>query len=441
MGRTRASWSAHHVLMQSGSIHPGGGLIMRKTHIFTWVLYDFANSITLVVFNLYYSQWLVVDRGLPDFAFNMIYVVSSALLLFTAPILGLRADRRGSRLAYLKRVTWCTYGFFLAASILPLCGPTMPLWPAVICYVMANYTYLLSIVFYTPLLRDISVPERRGFVSGLGLVGNWLGQVAGILACLPFLSGAPLLPGGPGRVQTFLPATLMYATLSLPMMLFFRLPPASKPPEAEGGSGLRGFAAKCAGLLKVRGMAPFLIAYFLFSDALLTISINFPIFLNQVWRMPDKTKSLLMLMILATSAVGSAASGWLGDRYGLRRVLIGVLFAFCLLLPAVATRTDARSFTVSIVILSAFFGAVFTVSRALLTRLCPAEKLNFASSFYVLFERLATFLGPVVWGAVVSGFYRLGPVRYRLAFGTMTIFVLAGALLALKVPKQIPPSA
>ena len=291
---------------------------MKKTHIFTWVLYDFANSITLVVFNLYYSQWLVVDRGLPDFAFNMIYVASSALLLFTAPILGLMADRTGRRLTYLKRVTWCTYGFFGAASILPLCGSPMspwPLWPAVFCYLMANYTYLLSIVFYTPLLSDISAPERRGFVSGLGLVGNWLGQVAGILACLPLLSGAPLLPGGPGRVQTFLPATLMYVALSMPMMLFFKTPHTSKPMEAGARGGIRGFGGKCAGLLRVRGMAPFLFADFLFSDALLTISINFPIFLNQVFRMPDRTKSLLMLMILSASdnplpTSGTSAALW-----------------------------------------------------------------------------------------------------------------------------------
>ena len=40
---------------------------MNRKNIALWTLYDFANSIVVVVFFLYFSQWLVVDKGVSDF--------------------------------------------------------------------------------------------------------------------------------------------------------------------------------------------------------------------------------------------------------------------------------------------------------------------------------------------------------------------------------------
>ncbi|HOW55697.1 MAG TPA: MFS transporter [Syntrophorhabdaceae bacterium] len=411
---------------------------MNKKNVFYWVLYDFANSVSFVAFYLYFSQWLVVERGLSDFRFNMIFVGSSALLTLTAPVLGSMADRRGLRLTYLKRVTVMTYICYLAASIVPFIVKTT-LWPAVLCFLMVNYFYLLSLVFYTPLLSDISPPQRRGYVSGLGQFGNWIGQVAGLIICLPLVKGMVLLPGPPGRVQAFLPATLAYIALSLPMILLFRAPERHLTVKAARTTGLQEmqeFAENCRGLLKVPGIVLFLLSYFLFADALLTISINFPIFLQQVWSLPDSIKSSILLMILVCSALGSVLSGWASDRLGLKPTLVFLLLGFCVLLPVIAMQRNFVSFNIAVAVLSVFFGSVFAVTRALLTRLCPNEKLNFASSFYVLFERFATFIGPMAWGAIVSGMADSGPVRYRWAFGAMAVFVMISVALALKIPKR-----
>jgi len=41
---------------------------MKSTKSVTlWALYDFGNTIAIMVFVLYFSQWLVVDRHVPDF--------------------------------------------------------------------------------------------------------------------------------------------------------------------------------------------------------------------------------------------------------------------------------------------------------------------------------------------------------------------------------------
>ena len=74
------------------------------------------------------------------------------------------------------------------------------------------------------MLRAIAPPTQWGRVSGVGQAGNWLGQMTGILVTLPFASGAVYLFGAAGRAQTFLPAVTLFILLSLPMLLFLRLP-------------------------------------------------------------------------------------------------------------------------------------------------------------------------------------------------------------------------
>ena len=59
--------------------------MQTKKNIFLWASYDFANSIITIVFFLYFSQWLVVEKGVSDLLFNMSFVVSSLFLVLTAP--------------------------------------------------------------------------------------------------------------------------------------------------------------------------------------------------------------------------------------------------------------------------------------------------------------------------------------------------------------------
>jgi len=73
-------------------------------------------------------------------------------------------------------------------------------------------------------LHYIAPPEKWGKVSGIGEAGNLLGEVFGLLITLPLASGAVYLFGEACRAQTFLPATVLFFILALPMLLFFKLP-------------------------------------------------------------------------------------------------------------------------------------------------------------------------------------------------------------------------
>src|SRR3990167_10895124 len=200
---------------------------MNRKNIFLWTLYDFANSITTIVFFLYFSQWLVVDKGVPDFWYNMIFTASSVLLLLTAPVLGSVADKTGRQQTYLNGITVLMFISFLLVTVIALFFP-QKVFLAVLFFVLANYFYQFSFVFYNALLHYIAPPEKWGRVSGIGQTGNWLGQIAGLLITLPLASGAVYLVGEAGRAQTFLPATIIFFIISLPMLIYFKLPKQEK---------------------------------------------------------------------------------------------------------------------------------------------------------------------------------------------------------------------
>lgn len=184
----------------------------------------------------------------------------------------------------------------------------------------------------------------------------------------------------------------------------------------------------------------FLLAYFFFNDAIITASNNFPIYLQNVFAVSDSTKSMLLVGILATSAIGAFCSGWVADKIGLKKSLMIVLGSWVVLFPLFGITSNFRVFVVLCVIMGLLYGSIWTVTRAAMTALCPKEKLNFGFSFYTLAERVSTLVGPLSWGLITSLFIGLGPARYRIAIAVMAVFVAVGIFFLRRVEmKKVNP--
>lgn len=196
-----------------------------KRNIFLWVLYDFANSSVSIIFFLYFAQWIVIDRGVPDIWFNITFTIAALLLLFSAPVTGFLLDK------YFRRISGLRYATFFTALFYGLCAISAILdkdIAALIFFTLGLYSYLLTFTFYTPLLNDIAEPGRRGRISGLGISANYLGQFVGLLIALPFSNGTFNIFGAAARAETLLPAVVVFAILTLPTLLYFKEPKKPK---------------------------------------------------------------------------------------------------------------------------------------------------------------------------------------------------------------------
>jgi len=400
-----------------------------KKNIFLWILYDFANSLVSIVFFLYFAQWIVVDKGISDLYFNLTFTISALLLLITVPLTGTILDK------YLRRITGIRYTTVLTALFYGMCAfyaITGKEIYALIFFTLGLYFYLLSFTFYTPLINDIVKSEKRGLVSGLGITANYIGQFTGLLIALPFSNGTISLFGSDPRAETLLPSIAIFFIMSLPMLIFF------KEPKKESNklifkSAIKEMINETKLLFSSSNVAFFILAYFLFNDAILTTSNNFPIFLEQVWGISDTIKTYLLLGILATSAVGGTLSGYIADKFGHKRTLIAILFVWLIVLPFIGFINNFILFVIAAIVMGLCFGSNWAVSRTVMSYVAPKGRHNLAFAYFGLAERASSLLGPIVWGLVVSNLISLGSYRYRIALCVMTLFIILGLFALSKV--------
>ncbi|MEK7659329.1 MAG: MFS transporter [Patescibacteria group bacterium] len=395
-----------------------------RRNILLWVLYDFANSIVSIVFFLYFSQWIVIDQGVADIWFNLTFTISAVLLLFTVPTTGALLDKYWRRISGLRYTTLGTVIFYGLCSIFAITGQSIP---ALIAFTLGLYSYLLSFTFYTPLINDISLPEKRGRISGYGIAANYLGQISGLILVLPFATGKLTLFNSSFRAETLLPSVIMFLILALPMLVLFR-EPHKEQRVLSYSKEIKESLIETKRLFVIPGVLAFFAAYFFFNDAILTAANNFAIFLEQVWEVSDTVKTYILLGILATSAIGGFMSGFIADRFGHKKTLVIILTGWILILPTVALINNFKLFIIAVILMGLWFGSTWTVSRSVMSYLSPNNKHNLAFGYFGLVERASSFIGPIVWGLIATNLVHLGPVRYRIAATVLTVFVIMGLI-------------
>ena len=402
-----------------------------KRNVFLWVLYDFANSIVSIVFFLYFAQWIVVNKGVPDLYFNLTFTISAILLLFTVPLTGTLLDKFLRRITGLRYATIFTAIFYGACALFAVYDKPIG---ALIFFTLGLYSYLLSFTFYTPLINDISKHEKRGLISGLGISANYLGQITGLLIALPLSTGSLSFFGSNPRAETLLPSVLIFFILSLPMLILFKEP--GKPKEKlRLASRFKEMITETKLLFSFSSVGLFLLAYFLFNDAILTASNNFPIFIEQVWGVSDIVKTYILLGILVTSVIGGTLSGFIADKFGHKRTLMFILAGWIVILPFIGLINNFTLFVTGAIIMGLWFGSSWTVSRSVMAYVAPRGKHNLAFAYFGLAERASSFVGPVVWGLIVTNLISIGSFRYRLAGLAVTGFIILG-LIALSYVKD-----
>ncbi len=400
-----------------------------KTNVFLWTLYDFANSIVSIVFFLYFAQWIVVDRGVSDFYFNITFTISAILLFCTAPLTGSLLDKSLRRITGLRYTTIFTAIFYGLCALSAISNKDIL---SLIFFTLGLYSFILSFTFYTPLLNDIAPTTKRGLVSGLGITANYLGQFAGLLIALPFSNGTLSFFSAAPRAETLLPSVLVFFVLSLPTLLFFK-EPKRKSHKLSLRSEIKNLLTKTRELILFPSVMLFLLSYFLFNDAVLTAANNFPIFLERVWHVSDTVKTYILLSTLITSAIGGILSGILADRFGHKRTLMFVLAGWIIILPLLALLNNLIIFVITTTITGLWFGANWAVSRSVMSYIAPLGRHNLAFAYFGLAERASSFIGPIIWGLIVSSLLSFGSVRYRIATLILTMFIILGIIALSRV--------
>jgi len=373
-----------------------------------------------VNFLVYFSKWIVLDGGLSDMSYNLVFVISAAALLLTGPALAAHTDKCNDRKLFLNLATIATIASYMAAALFAIFGAHILL--AFFGLLAGQYFFQLAYIFFDPLLNDLADEKNRARASGFAQFASAAGLVFGLAIFLPLVESG-------GRLASLVPSVILFAILAAPLMIFYREKSCKAPivkPKIKLGFDWKMFR----NFLLTSAAAPVLIAFFFYTNALNTITNNYSIYAGAVLNMPDSTTAIILIVTQIAAMIGALLIGFFGDKFGIRRSLLAILWTWLLLIPLIAASSNMNLFFVLAGILGLTIGAGWAASRAYISTNLESGKVGYGFSFYTIFERFSAMVGPLAWGGVL-----LVGGGYRLAMLSMAGFILVGLIILMRIKK------
>ena len=392
-------------------------------HIFSWSLYDFANTIfamNVVSFN--FALWVTETHGADDLYYSLALSISTLVVALLVPLLGAISDRYKRRIPYLRGYTFGCVLFTILIGVAP------NVTAGLIFFSIANSCFQIAIVFYDALLPQIAQKKWIGRISGIGVSLGYMGAIVGLVLIKPYVQQG-------GYQAAFIPSALCFLVFALPCILLI-------PDLSTGPARIRGIDLVRA-WQKVRvtfrharahsNFLYFLLASFFFMNAINTIIFFMSIYVKKVVGFTIHDITLFLITSTSFAMGGAFVSGLLTDRIGALKTLKGVLLIWLLsTLCAIFAQSQLTMWFVGPLIGIAL-GSTWVASRTLVIKLAPPDKIGEFFGLVSLSGRFSSIIGPLVWGVTTWWLSSLGILRYRIALGMMLLFLVIGLAILRKV--------
>jgi UMF1 family MFS transporter len=394
--------------------------------IFSWSLYDFANTIfSMNVISLYFALWVTVDHGGQDILYSSALSLSMLAVAVSVPVFGALSDTTGKRRGPLIGLT------LICVFCTGLIGATDHLWTGLILFMVANYGYQSALVFYNGMLPSISRGSHVGLISGYGVALGYLGSIIGMLMVKGYVESD-------GRSAAFLPTAGLLLLFSLPCFLFVKDPEIKQTDSPvrlkEAFNTLKQTFLRAQ---QYRSLFRFILIHFLVLDAVNTIIAFMAIYANKVIGFSGGQ----ITNFLISSTVGAMIGSWI---IGILVKHKGVIWSYWLVLGlwivalflAAISQSEALFWIVG-PIAGIGMGGVWVVSRAFIIELSPPEKVGEFFGLYGLAGKAASIMGPMLWGGVVWALDSTETLKYRIAVTVLLGIVATAAFLFRNLTRQL----
>lgn len=409
--------------------------IKKIVEVFSWSLYDFANTIfSMNILSLYFALWITVDMGGKDIYYSTAIAVSTAFMIIFMPLLGIISDEYKRRMPFL---IICT---LISVICTALIGFTNSIFMGIVCFIPAYFGYQVSLVFYDTLLPQIAgSPSKIGRVSGYGVALGYIGAIAGLKMVEPFVKQ----PGTDTviRSNAFIPTAVFFLLFALPCFFIIKDKEHNKITAKvfkKFPSAAKKLITTFKNIRKYPNMFKFLLANLAYCDAVNTIFIFMGIYATKVIGF-NNAQIIKFLMISATSAaIGSFAWGFVTDWWGSKKTMILILSGWVVAITIAMISQSPALFWVVGPIAGISLGGTWVTGRSIVVKLAPEGMLGEFFGLYGFTEKFTAIIGPMMWGITVYIFNKIGyeVLGYRIAVATLLIAIIIGFILFLFV--EIP---
>ncbi|HEY0377126.1 MAG TPA: MFS transporter [Pyrinomonadaceae bacterium] len=425
-----------------------------RREIFGWLMYDWANSafsttVATTLLGIYLTalaQSALHDENGTVMSFGPLgrvtaksffpFCVSASVFLqtFLLPVLGAIADY--SHLKKRLMLVFCYAGvaatcllFFVSGGLYVMGG---------ILFIVANLCFGASLVLYNAFLPDITTEDRRDQVSSRGFAMGYLGGGLLLALNLALVTWAQRKADA-NAVNWAVRVSLLSAGVwwgGFAILTFRRLRSRGAARKMPAGKtylsvGFSETIATFRELGRLRHTLKYLAAYLLFNDGIQTVIVMAGVFLEQelfVSRGLDPDRSFLLgivLMVQFAAFGGALLFERIARAVGTKRAILLslVLWSGIVIYAYGFLETVAQAWVMAAAI-AVVLGGSQALSRSLFSRMIPAGREASFFGIYEISERGTSWLGPLIFGIVVSA-----TNSYRQAILSLIVFFVGGMVL------------
>lgn len=414
-------------MSQPASLSP-----VKKSEIFGWCCFDFANSafttvIITAVYFVYFKNVVMGGAAEASAWWGWALAVSQLGAILVSPLIGAMADVTARKKTYLLgTAVLCS----LATASLYFVGPGEPLL-ALVLVVVANFCFALSENLCAGFLPEISTPETAGRISGYGWSFGYFGGLFSLVLALLVIDFGK----APERTPwTFVMTGAFFIAASLPTLILVReravpraLPPGETLFKAAWGANLKSLHE----LPKFRTLALFFVALMFSTAGLVAVASFAGGYADDVLKMGQQEFLMLLVVLQLSGVAGAVGFGFLQDRAGSKFAMSLALVLWIIVCVWAAYCGGKTEFYMIGALAGIAMGALQSAGRAVVSTLTPTGRSGEFFGFWGFFTKLAGVIGQPVFGMMATGF------GFRTAILANGIFFVVGLLILL--PLSLKP--
>lgn len=418
-------------------------MVPNKKAVFSWCLYDWANSafaLTVMAgfFPVFFkSYWCSgVDATVSTARLGFGNAAAGLIVALMSPFLGALADSGRA-----KKKLMALFIFLGAATTGLLFSIQQGDWfNAIVIFAFANIGFNCANLFYDSLIVDVAEKEMMDIVSSLGYSLGYLG--CGLLFIFNvFMVQKPSifrLENAAAAIKaSFLMTSAWWLLFSIPLFMFVR---------ESHYSNVKGIISICADsirrlrktsvkIIHTRSLLLFFLAYWLYIDGVHTfvlMAVDFGM------AMGFSSSSLMVALIVVQFVAFPSAFifGLLARRFGAFSMIIAGIVIYILVsgIGSLTLKTQL-GYIVLAGITGLAQGGIQALSRSYFGKIIPVEESAEYFGFFNVVSRFAVIIGPAVVGIVAFMTRKAGlesTMASRVGMSSIAIlFIIGGGLLLL----------
>jgi UMF1 family MFS transporter len=417
---------------------------------FSWYLYDFANTsftvlIVTALFPLYFEELATSFIGVH--AAQAFWGFAGSITMFVvaiiSPVLGAIADYSGAKKKFLVAFTTLCIIFNAMLFITTMEAPPIlgiPIWVwAWVFFILANIGFEGALPFYDAWLPEISDEETIGRISGYGYAAGYVGAMLTVVIALVsviFLGTASTIP--------FLLSALFFLIFAIPSIWGLKNRPPTTFPEEEGANlaevGYYRLRRTLWEIKTYQGVPLFMVAFFLFSDAISTVIYYAAVFGKTVYGFSTELTLVFFAVVQLSAIPGAFIFGYIADKIGTKKTLIITLFLWVITLIIAFLGTEQIVWWIVGMIAGVGMGSSQSTARSMYGQFIPEEKRTEMFGLLAFTGRFAAILGPFVFGLMLIWGEAMGfdiALSNRYAMLSVLLFFVIALIILFKVKQPV----